>query len=189
MLAVSHLKTPGGDPAQETAERLVLRHADHEVIVARHADVGHERRPAGKDTVIGRRRMGMGADHRSHRPSIKWPIACFSLVASACMSMMMASASRLSGQIDELARDRRERIVERVHEDAAHGVDDQHLGAVARLEQRGAAAGRSIRIVERTDELWRALDEDQRLFLVPGVVAERDRVGAGVDEVPDRSPR
>jgi hypothetical protein len=30
---------------------------------------------------------------------------------------------------------------------------------------------------------WRALDENQRLLLVPGVVAERDGVGAGVDEL------
>src|SRR5262249_32826845 len=47
----------------------------------------------------------------------------------------------------------------------------------------GAAARRAGRIVERTDQARRALDEYQRVLLVPGVVAERDRVGAGVDEV------
>ena len=45
-----------------------------------------------------------------------------------------------------------------------------------------AAARRAGRIIDRADEPRRALDEHQRLALVPGVIAERDRVGAGVDE-------
>ena len=48
---------------------------------------------------------------------------------------------------------------------------------------RGAAAGRAGRIVDRADQPRRALDEDQRLLLVPGVIAERDRVGAGVEQL------
>ena len=59
---------------------------------------------------------------------------------------------------------------------------DQHPRAVLRLDQRRAAAGRAGGIVERPDEARRALDEDQRLFLIPGVIAERDGVGAGVDQ-------
>jgi len=46
-----------------------------------------------------------------------------------------------------------------------------------------AAAGRALGIIERPDQARRALDEDQRLALVPGVIAERDGVGAGIDEV------
>jgi hypothetical protein len=34
----------------------------------------------------------------------------------------------------------------------------------------------------RADQPRRALDEHQRLALIPGVIAERDRIGAGVDE-------
>ena len=45
----------------------------------------------------------------------------------------------------ELAVDRRERIVERIHEDAAHGVDDEHARAVPRDIEAGAAAGRARR--------------------------------------------
>src|SRR6185312_10225582 len=37
-------------------------------------------------------------------------------------------------------------------------------------------------IIERPDQARRALDEDQRLALVPGVIAERDGIGAGVDQ-------
>jgi hypothetical protein len=45
---------------------------------------------------------------------------------------------------------------------------------------RPRGAGRKV---DRTNEPRRALDEHQRLALVPGVIAERDGVGAGVDEV------
>jgi hypothetical protein len=94
---------------------------------------------------------------RLARPSQKWPIACFSLVGG-------------------------ERIIERVHEDAAHGVDDEHAGAVPGLDQRDAASRRTRGIIDRANELRRALDEDQRLLLVPGMIAAGDHVGAGVDE-------
>ena len=43
----------------------------------------------------------------------------------------------------KLALDRRERIVERLHEDAAHDVDDQHARAVPGVDQGRAAAGRA----------------------------------------------
>ena len=35
---------------------------------------------------------------------------------------------------------------------------------------------------ERADQARRALDEHQRLLLVPGVVAERDRIRAGIEQ-------
>src|SRR5262249_57414160 len=37
--------------------------------------------------------------------------------------------------------------------------------------------------MDRADELRRAFDEDQRLFLTPGVITERDRIGAGVEQL------
>ena len=83
----------------------------------------------------------------------------------------------------KLALDRRERIVERVHEDAAHGVDDEHARAIARVDQRRAAAGRAGRKVDRPQQLRRALDEDERLLLIPGMVAAGDHVDAGIDEL------
>ena len=55
-------------------------------------------------------------------------------------------------------------------------------GAVPGVAQGRAAARRAGGIVERPDEARRALDEDQRLLLVPGMIAERDGVGAGVDQ-------
>ena len=40
----------------------------------------------------------------------------------------------------EFALDRRERIVERIHEDAAHDVDHEHTRAVLGVDQRRTAA-------------------------------------------------
>ena len=97
--------------------------------------------------------------------------------------MTIASAPVLSGTGRQLAFDRGERVVERVHENPAHGVDHQRALAVLGVDQRGAAAGRALRIIERSNEARRALDEDQRLALIPRVIAERDGIGAGVDEL------
>ena len=62
-------------------------------------------------------------------------------------------------------------------------IDHKDALAVARIDEGGAASRRSLRVVDRTDQPRRPLDEDERLALVPGMVAERDGVGAGADEV------
>ena len=82
----------------------------------------------------------------------------------------------------QLAIDRGERIVERIHEDTAHGIDHQSARAVLGFDHGRAAAGRAGRIVQRPDQPRLALDEGQRLLLVPGVVAERHGIGAGVEQ-------
>ena len=83
----------------------------------------------------------------------------------------------------QLALDCGKRVVERVHEDPAHGVDHQSPLAVLGVDQRRAAAGRALRKIERSNEARRALDEDQRFALIPRVVAERDRIRAGIDQL------
>ena len=168
---------------QEALQRLVLGHADHRIEVAGHADVAHERGAAGQHAQIGGRHVGVGADDEAR-------------AAVAEKSHRLLFAGRLAVEIDddgvgafrqraggELAIDRRERIVERVHVDAAHGVDDEHARAVLGLDHGGAAARRAGGIIDRPDQPRRALDEDQRLFLVPGMIAERDGVDAGLDQL------
>ena len=83
----------------------------------------------------------------------------------------------------DLALQRREGIIQRIHEDAAERVDDEHARAVAGVEHRGAAPRRALGIIDRTDQPRRPLDEDQRLLLVPGMIAERDGIGAGAGEI------
>ncbi len=95
---------------------------------------------------------------------------------------MTASAFFASGQAIKLALDSGERIVERVHENAAHGIDDQRPRAVLRFDHGRTAARRAGRIIDRTDHARRAFDEDQGFLLVPGVIAERHCIGAGFDE-------
>ena len=56
------------------------------------------------------------------------------------------------------------------------------LRAVGGLEQIGAAPRRARGVVGGADQARLALDEHQRLALIEGVVAERDRVDAGGEE-------
>jgi len=79
--------------------------------------------------------------------------------------------------------DRCERIVERVHEHPPHDLDNQNLRAVARRMHGRAAAGRARGIIGRAHQPVLPLDEDKRLALVPGMVAERDHIGAGIQEI------
>ena len=62
-------------------------------------------------------------------------------------------------------------------------VDHQHPRAGRGLEDVGAAPGRAGGIIGGADQPRLALDEHQRLALIEGVVAERDRVGAGGEEL------
>ena len=91
--------------------------------------------------------------------------------------------ARLQRAGGELAVDGAEGAVELGHEDAAHGVDDEHVGAVPGLEEAGALPRRAGREIDRPQETGLALDEDEGLLLIEGVVAERHHVGAGVEEV------
>ena len=83
----------------------------------------------------------------------------------------------------QFAFDRGERVVERVHENPAHGVDHQSPFAVFCIDQRRAAPGRAFRKIERPDEARCALDEDKRLALIPCVISECDRICSGVDQL------
>ena len=57
----------------------------------------------------------------------------------------------------------------------------------AAFDHRRAAPGRAGRIIDRAHQPRLAGDEDQRLLLVEGVIAERHRVGAGLEKfVADR---
>src|SRR5437660_10013748 len=75
-----------------------------------------------------------------------------------------------------------ERVVQRIHKDARHRVHDQHACAVLGVDQGGATAWRARRIIDRTNEPWRAFDENERLLLIPSMIAERDRIDAGIDQ-------
>ena len=171
------------DAAHEALQRLGLVHADDGIVVAGHADIGDERGAARQHAMIGGLHMGVGADHEAR-------------AAVAEMAHRLLLARRLAMDVDhdrvgralqrtggQLALGRRERIVERIHEHAAHQVDHQHARAVLRLDHHHAAPRRAGRIVVRADQPRRALDEHQRLALVPRMIAAGDDVGAGIDHL------
>jgi hypothetical protein len=83
----------------------------------------------------------------------------------------------------ELARQHCKGIVERRHEDAAEAIDDERALAVLGFDQRGTAPRRALRHIGGSDQPRGALDEHQRLALVPGMIAERDGVGAGIEQL------
>ena len=86
---------------------------------------------------------------------------------------------RAGGQ-DRLGR--LEGIVEfRMHEHPAHDVGDEDAGAVASVEQAGAASGGAGRIIGGPQKLVVARREDHRVLLVPDMVAGGHHVGAGID--------
>ena len=122
---------------------IVLLHADHRIVVAAHADIGLVGRAAGQHPGVGGRNMAVGAQHRRH-------------AAVAVMAHRLLLAGRLAVHIDqdemrraaerilgELRIDGAERIVERIHEQPAHDIDDDDLLAARRLKQVGAPARRA----------------------------------------------
>jgi hypothetical protein len=86
------------DAHGEAAQRLLLLHADHAVVVGAGARVGLEGRAAGQDLGVGGGNVVWVPTTRLARPSQKWPMAIFSLVISAWMSTMAASQASPSGQ-------------------------------------------------------------------------------------------
>jgi hypothetical protein len=79
--------------------------------------------------------------------------------------------------------DSAERAIDLRHENAAHGVDDKHVRATFGTQQRRALAGCPFRKIERPHEAIVPLDENQRVFLIKRVIAERHAIRSGIDEV------
>ena len=72
------------------------------------------------------------------------------------------------------------RIIERIHHHPPHHVHHQDLLAVCRGKQAAAAARRPGRIVYGPQQGRLAFNEDKRLTLVPGMIAQCHNVGAGI---------
>ena len=168
---------------EEAADRLLLVHAEHGIVVAAHAGVGEIGGAAGQDAVVGGRHVGVGADDEA-RPAVEMVAERLLLARRLRVDVDHDGVGDLAQRAGlELPVGGGEGIVEGVHEDAADQVDDQDAAARMGLDQAGAAARRAGRIVGRAEQLGLALDEDERLALVPGVVAEGDRVGAGGEDL------
>ena len=92
---------------------------------------------------------------------------------------MIAASVLAQPMIGEKVVEPGERIVERVHEEPAHQIDDQHAPPACRMEPP-AGAGRGLREVRRPQQARIAVDIGDDLPLVPDVVAGCQDVDAGV---------
>ena len=134
---------------------------------------------AGQDLVVGGGHMGVGADDEAGAAVAE--MAEGHLLGGGLG--MKIDQHGIAGQAQragfELALDDREGIVQhRLDHHAAHGLHDQHALAGGRVDQRGAAAGAALGPVHRPEQVGIALDEDQRLALVEGMVAKRHDIRA-----------
>ena len=139
--------------------------------------------PPAQDAMIGAGRMGMGADDQARLAVDEMAERPF-LARRFGVEVDDRGVARLAERASaKLALDGGERIVERVHEDAAHHVDDEEPRARPALDQRRAPSRRARGEIDRADQARLALDEHERLALIEGVIAERHRVDAGGEEV------
>ena len=115
------------------------------------------------------------------RPSAKWPNAIFSPVASAWISTTIAGHPPPSGAAPAVARGAR-RVVERLHEQAAHQIDDEQraagparaAGSRRPVCPRGNWPAEDARIARRS---WRSARAGPRHG------SGRQDVGAGIVEL------
>ena len=133
--------------------------------------------------MIGARHMGVGADDETRLAVGEMGERPF-LARGLGVEVDHRGVARFAQWAGaELALDGGERIVERIHEDAPHHIDDEEPRATLALDHRRATARGACGKIDRADQARLAFDEHERLALVEGVVAERHRVDADGEEV------
>jgi hypothetical protein len=75
-----------------------------------------------------------------------------------------------------------ERVIQRVHEQPAHGLGDEHPAAVLQGDHGSPGARGAGREVQRSQQPRLARDIGDDFLAVPGMVAERDGVGSGREQ-------
>ena len=126
--------------------------------------------------------MGVGADHQ-RRQAIE--AVAHGLLLAARLGMDVDDGG-LHGAAEGVALQLRlhgaERVIQRIHEQPAHDVDDQGLTAIIQHRHEGAAAWRAGGEVHRADDPVLGLQVGDDLLAVPGVVAQGDDIAAGQEE-------
>ena len=177
-----------GEPGREAPQGLFLLIADDAVVVAASAGVGLVGRAAGQDLAVGSRHMGVGSDHQ-RSPAVAEMAHGHLLGSGLAMHVdddgVGGHPHRTGGQF---LFDGTERAVHRVHVDAAQHIHDQHGLARLGLEQIGPGPGgvHQAGIVGGADQARLAHDIGQSLALVPAVVAQRQTVRPGHEQLARR---
>ena len=127
--------------------------------------------------------MRVGADHEARAPVEKMPHRLF----LARRLRMHVDHDRVATRAERAGRDLAlggpERVVGEPHEDAPDEIGDENPRACLRLDDRRASSGRAGRPIRGAQQTRLTLDEDERLALIPGMVAKRHRIGARFDEL------
>src|SRR5262249_26684706 len=138
--------------AQEPIERLVLVHPDDRVVVGGHADVRYECGAVRQNAIVSGRRVRMRPDDKTDAAVGKIAHRLFlagSLAVKVDDDRVRPRFERTRGK---LALDRGKGIIERIHENSAHGVDNQRTFAVLGIDKHRTATWGPFGIIERTHQ-------------------------------------
>ena len=177
--ALGDLRALAGHLGDELKDRRAFLHTNHGVVIAAHSGIGLVGGAAWKDLVVGGRYMAVRPEDGRD-------------AAIGKMTERHLFARGLGVKIDE---DRRgldaevefgeelfepgEGVIERIHEEPAHQVDDENAPLADRM-QPPAGTGGSLREVRRAQDAGIALDIGDDFALVPDVIAGGQDIDFGV---------
>ena len=162
-------------------DRELRLHADHRVVRAGHACVGDRRRAAGLHAGVARLHVRVRPEHRRH--AAVEPAGERDLLARRLRVEVDDDERALgAGLLDEVV-DHLEEAGSHVEEERAEQVDHRDRRAVGRRRDRERPAGRAGGDVRRPDHAFRGSEVRADVVARPDVVAERDHVGAGREQL------
>ncbi len=164
----------------EAADRLLLAHADDAAARAGHADVGDVRRAARQDARVGGRDVRVRPDDR-RRAAVEKP-AERDLLARRLGVEVDEHVVDLAVELAQGHVDVGERRAPGAQEEVAAEVHDAEADAVA-LDDAGPVAGLAAQVVVGPQDLPAPVHVVEDLAPVVGVVAERDDVDAGAEQL------
>src|SRR6266550_3409968 len=162
------------DPAQEPLQDYVFVHPDAAVPGPDHAHIGDVGGPARQDPGVGRRDVGVGADHGAG-PADQVPAHRGLLRRGFGVHVAEDDRSLRMGGQDRVGRPKR--VIQGLEKDPPDQVHDQHLVA-ARVDHAPTLAWRRRRVVGRPEHALQAGQLPDELLLGEHVVAGRDHVRA-----------
>ena len=170
-----------GMPGERGFQHAVDAAADDALERAGHADVALKRGAAGEDALVGRRHVRVRAEHRRDAAV---EIAAHELHFAGGFGVEIDEPdAHVAGHLAEHAVGGMPGAVDRLHEQLAEQARDADAFAVAGRDDRPIAADRFGRQVGRLDDVRLAFEDGVDLAAAIDVIAERDGVDPGADQL------
>ena len=166
----------------EAADRLLLAHADDAAARAGHADVGDVGGAAGQHARVGGRHVRVGADDRAHA-AVEIPARARPSRSSPRRGSRRARGRTRPVELAERDVDVGERRAPGAQEEVAAEVHDAEPHAAGALHDADAVAGLAAQVVVGPQDRLVRVEVGEDLAPVVGVVAERDDVDAGGEQL------